>query len=65
MDVSNVAEIHEFYKKVKYRKLLSFKPFFSQFGDLLGVWKLALYAQFQLSISKIMPARPKSTGTWV
>ena len=32
---------------------------FFQFGGLLGVWKLALYAKFQLNISKIMPTRPK------
>ena len=61
LNMTNRAQIHEFYNKVKrgffYRSGQSLK-----FCDLLGGWKLAINAKFQLNISKITPARPETQG---
>ena len=35
-----------------------------KFGDLLGVWKLVIKAKFQHNISKMIPARQKTSGEW-
>ena len=55
------AQIHEFYKKVKIEKIFIFEATVLKFGDLLGGWMLTIYAKFQLSISKLMPVTPKKT----
>ena len=41
-----------------------FQPTIFRFGDLLAVWKLPTDAKFFINIYKIMPVRPKNTGTW-
>ena len=53
------AQIHSYLEEIFIFQARVFK-----FGDCLGVWKLATNAKFQNNISKIMPARPKNTGTW-
>ena len=46
--------MHEFYKKVKQRKFLSFKSLtVFKFGDLLGGWKFARNVKFLHNISKL------------
>ena len=66
--MTNRALIHEFYKKVKKRKFLSFIPGFSNFMIYyLGASKLARSAKFKHNISKIMPKMYRYTrsGTTV
>ena len=53
--MTNMAQIHEFYKVIFQATVL-------KFVDLLGGCKVATNAKFQLNISKMMPARPKNTG---
>ena len=51
-------------KKLNREKFYSFKLDFSNF---VANWRYKGYGKiqnFQLNISKIMPARPKNTGTW-
>ena len=40
-------------------EIFIFQARFFKSGYLLGVWKLAINAQFQHKISKILPARPE------
>ena len=55
--MTNRAKIHEFYNKAE--GILIFQTTDFKFDDLLGVWKLAINAKFQLNISKIMPTGKK------
>ena len=48
--------------RVKWKKFLFFKP---QFLNLVAYMELEKKnTKYQLSISKIMPARPKNIETW-
>ena len=49
----NRAKIHERYKII-------FQLIVLKFGDLLGGRKMAVNTKFQLSISKSVPANPKT-----
>ena len=59
LNMTNRAQIHEFYKKVKQRNFFTFCATVLKFGDLLEGWILVKNAKCQQNISKIMPARKK------
>ena len=52
LNMTNKAQIHEFSKKVKRRKCLSFKPQFSNLVINWGGGSWQQNAKFQLNISK-------------
>ena len=54
-NMTNRAQIHEFYKKVKQRKFLSFEPEFQMLWFSRGI-TVNNNAKFQHNISKIMAA---------
>ena len=47
--MTNRVQIHEFYKKGKHRKFLSFRPQFGKFCDLLEVDLLKLANKCKIS----------------
>ena len=61
--MTNSAQIHELYKKVKRGNFyLSSHSF--EIWDLLGGGNLAKNAKFQHDTSKLTSARPEKHGTW-
>ena len=64
LNMTNSSQIHEFYKKVKQRKFLSFKP---QFSNLV-IYKEDRSRQQMQNFSTISPILchlgKKNTGTW-
>ena len=46
LKMTNRAKVHEFFKKIKLGKFVSFKKKVLKFGDLFGVWKLATNANY-------------------
>ena len=56
LNMVNRTELHEGCIEVTFQATVL------KFSDLLGGWKLATNAKFQLNISKITPAMPKKHG---
>ena len=62
LNMTNRAQIHEFYKKKVNRENFIFKLHF-EFWLFLLLQKFVTEAKFQFNMSKIMPVRPKNTKT--
>ena len=50
LNMTNRAQIHEFYKKVKYSETVVFYDNIFKFGDLFGGMKVCKNAKFQHNI---------------
>ena len=62
LNMTNKAQIQEFYKKVKVEEIFIFQATVLKLGDLLTGWQLKTSAKFQQNISKIMPVDQKTQG---
>ena len=57
-----IAEIHEYYPMVKWRKLFSFKPEFSNFAIYYGHGSLHEIQNFSAIPQKLSLLAPKTQG---
>ena len=55
LNLPNRTQIYEFYMNLKILEIFTFLGTVLKFGDLFGVWTLAIYAKFQHNIFKMLP----------